>query len=138
MSQRFALRHEFVEYVPDDVGEGVIYVTIQFATAVHLCGCGCGSEIVTPLSPTDWQLTFDGRSVTLHPSIGNWNLPCRSHYWIRKNCVVWAAPWTAWEIAEGRELDRLATEERFRKPSWEHRGDAVAEPQGVSRPRETL
>jgi hypothetical protein len=39
----------------------------------------------SPLSPTDWKLTFDGVSVSLHPSDGNWSFPCRSHYRIEYN-----------------------------------------------------
>jgi hypothetical protein len=138
MSRRFALRHEFVKYVPETVGEGVIHISIRFATAVHLCFCGCGSEIATPFSPADWQLTFDGQTVSLDPSIGNWSLPCRSHYWIRKNRVVWARPWTPREIAEGRELDRLATEEQFAKTAMEQPGDADGRHRDEPPPRETL
>jgi hypothetical protein len=115
MSRRTVLRHEFVEYVPEVLDEGVLYVNIRYATAVHLCCCGCGIEVATPLSPADWQLTFDGETVTLHPSIGNWSLPCRSHYWIRTNRVLWARQWTAREIAEARERDQSAAEMRFRK-----------------------
>jgi Family of unknown function (DUF6527) len=33
---------------------------------------------------------FDGRSISLDPSIGNWGFQCRSHYWIKNNRVVWA------------------------------------------------
>ena len=32
---------------------------------------------------------FDGRTISLNPSIGNWSYPCRSHYWIKGNRVVW-------------------------------------------------
>jgi hypothetical protein len=46
------------------------------------CCCGCGHEVVTPFSPTDWKLTFDCVSVSLYPSIGNWSPPCRAHYFI--------------------------------------------------------
>ena len=67
------------------IEEGKIYVSIAYATAVHKCACGCGKEVVTPLSPTDWKLIFDGKTVSLDPSIGNWGFPCRSHYWVRNN-----------------------------------------------------
>lgn len=100
------MRHEFVEHVPEQLEEGVVYVSMAFATAVHKCACGCGREVVTPLSPTDWKLTFDGESISLHPSIGNWSFPCRSHYWLRNNKVTWARAWTEEEIDSGRELDR--------------------------------
>jgi hypothetical protein len=65
------LTHEFVEFIPDAIEEGKIYVSIGYATAIHKCACGCGREVVTPLSPTDWKLIFDGKTVSLDPSIGN-------------------------------------------------------------------
>ena len=47
------LGHEFVEGIPERLEEGVLYVSILYATAMHLCACGCGREVVTPLTPTD-------------------------------------------------------------------------------------
>ena len=76
--------HKFVEYVPSVLDDGILYISMEYRTAVHLCVCGCGNKIVTPITPTDWQLTFDGKSVSLSPSIGNWNFECKSHYFIKK------------------------------------------------------
>lgn len=106
MSRIYQIRHEFVECIPRSLQEGVVYVSIPYATAVHLCCCGCGSEVVTPLTPTDWALTFDGESISLSSSIGNWGFLCRSHYWIRRNRVRWARQMTTAKIVEGREFDR--------------------------------
>ena len=117
MKRETVLKHEFVEYVPNDLKDGVVYVSIVYATAVHRCCCGCGSEVVTPISPVDWQLTFDGESISLHPSIGNWGFHCRSHYWIRRNRVVWAPQWSQKEIEAGRAEDKLAQETYFEKPA---------------------
>lgn len=83
----------FVEYVPMDLDGGILYVSMEYATASHQCACGCGVRIVTPLGPADWILTFDGQ-VTLSPSVGNGQFPCGSHYLIRKNRVVWCKPMT--------------------------------------------
>ena len=102
------LEHEFVEFIPDDIKDGIIYVSVNFATVTHKCCCGCGKEVVTPLSPTDWQLIFDGKSISLHPSIGNWGFDCKSHYWIKNNRVKWSARCSQEEIARGRSQDRLA------------------------------
>jgi hypothetical protein len=66
------IKHVFVEYRPEKLEEGVVYVSIDFRTAVHNCCCGCGNLIVTPLSPVKWKLGFDGVSISLSPSIGNW------------------------------------------------------------------
>jgi hypothetical protein len=80
---------------------------------VHKCCCGCGREVVTPLSPTGWQLIFDGKAVSLYPSIGSWSLPCRSHYFITKNQVVWASNWSDKRIAKGREREATARERYY-------------------------
>ncbi len=56
---------EFVRFVPERLDHGVLYLSMEFATASHLCCCGCGSKVVTPFTPTDWRMTFDGWTVTL-------------------------------------------------------------------------
>lgn len=53
------LTHRFVRSVPKDLEPGVLYVSVEYATAIHACCCGCGNQVVTPLTPTDWQMTFD-------------------------------------------------------------------------------
>jgi len=92
------MNHKFVDFIPDKLEDDTIYISIDYCTAVHKCCCGCGNEIVTPLSPTDWKLTFDGESVSLFPSIGNWNFECKSHYWIKNNKIEWAREWSEEEI----------------------------------------
>lgn len=101
-----AITHQFVEFVPDVLEEGVLYVSLEYATAAHRCFCGCGREVVTPISPTDWLLSFDGESVSLDPSIGNWSFPCRAHYWIRKNQVQWYGDMPQSLIDAGRRCDK--------------------------------
>lgn len=88
------LRPEFVQHVPDKLAEGVLYISEEFATAGHLCCCGCGEEIFTPLNQAQWRLIKNERTgtVSLYPSIGNWKYPCQSHYWIDKNMVRDAGP----------------------------------------------
>ena len=105
--------HQFVEFIPEELQDGAIYVSMRFATVSHLCACGCRTKVVTPLKPTDWKLTFDGKTITLHPSIGNWNFPCRSHYWIRNNRVQWAEDWSQARIDAGRAHDQHAKERYF-------------------------
>lgn len=105
MTRHVGLTHRFVTYIPERLEPGVVYVSIEFATVVHTCCCGCGSEVVTPLSPNDWKLIFDGETISLTPSIGNWSFPCQSHYWITLNTVRWARRWTPEEIAAGRMYD---------------------------------
>lgn len=101
------ISHKFVELIPERLENGVLYVSITYCTAIHKCCCGCQEEVVTPLSPTDWKLTFDGKTVSLSPSIGNWSFACKSHYFIRNNKVEWAKKWSAKEIRTGRQQDQL-------------------------------
>jgi hypothetical protein len=108
MKPEIHLKHEFVEFIPAELKERTLYVSIRFATVSHLCPCGCRNKVVTPLKPTDWKLIFDGKTVTLHPSVGNWNFPCRSHYWVRNNRVQWAEDWSRERIDAGRASDRRA------------------------------
>lgn len=109
------LTHQFVEYIPENPQQGVLYVSIAYTTAVHRCCCGCGEEVVTPLSPTDWQVIFDGETVSLYPSIGNWSFKCQSHYWIKNNRVRWAEQWSQQRIDSGRTHDRLAKSKYYEK-----------------------
>jgi hypothetical protein len=116
MKQNFAITHEFVDLISRDLKERTLYVSIEFATVTHKCFCGCGSEVVTPLSPVQWQLTFDGETVSLHPSVGSWSLKCQSHYWIRRNRVEWAPVMSLEEIAAVRRHDDADRRRHFGKP----------------------
>jgi hypothetical protein len=107
------IAHEFVEFVPKTLAQGTLYVCIPYATAAHLCCCGCGREVVTPITPTDWKVTFDGETVSLDPSIGNWSFPCESHYWIKNNRVRWAASWSQERIDANRQHDRGVKDRHF-------------------------
>jgi len=102
------LEHKFVKSVPRALEPGVLYVSLEYATIVHSCCCGCGEEVVTPLSPTDWKMTFDGASISLSPSIGNWNLKCRSHYFVRQGKVVKAGSWSQERIDSEWQRDKRA------------------------------
>jgi len=92
------IMHRFVERVPSPLEDGVIYVSISFGTVIHKCCCGCGDKVVTPLTPVDWAVTYDGQSISLFPSIGRWDAPCRSHYWIQNNRVLWSDQWSKDQI----------------------------------------
>jgi hypothetical protein len=111
------LTHRFVDKVPNEIEDGVIYVSIPFETVIHKCCCGCGNEVVTPLSPADWSLIFNGESISLDPSIGNWSFPCRSHYWLKENRAVWSSSWSELEIQEGRKKDQADRQAYYGKPN---------------------
>jgi len=111
----------YVEFIPKELEEGVLYISKRFNTASHRCCCGCGTKIVTPLRETEYRLTEQGDRVSLDPSIGNWNHPCQSHYFIRDNSVVWAGRMTPAEIRLGRASDDAQKEAYFARaagPWW--------------------
>ena len=109
------ISHKFVEFIPDQLEDGVLYISVSYGTAIHKCCCGCQQEVVTPISPTDWELTFNGKTVSLYPSIGNWNFKCRSHYWIRKNRIIWSESWSDSKIKKARDSDKKQKEKYFGK-----------------------
>lgn len=109
------MQHKFVENIPDQLEEGVLYISLAYCTAIHKCVCGCGNEVVTPLSPTDWELTFNGETISLHPSIGNWSFECRSHYFIIKNEIRHALKWSSRQIETGRKVEHQEKKKHFKK-----------------------
>jgi hypothetical protein len=134
MTRAAKLVPEFVELAPPELREGVLYVSMIYGSAVHKCCCGCGEKVVTPFSPTDWKLTFDGESVSLHPSIGNWSFKCRSHYWIRENEIQWAPQWSEEQIKAGRLHDRNAKFRYFRLRRLKSEGPALETEASQPRP----
>lgn len=132
MKPELTVAHEFVEFIPDVLELNTVYISIQYRVAIHLCVCGCGNKVVTPISPTAWKLTYDGEKVTLDPSIGNWSFPCQSHYWIRGSKIRWAPRWSAAEIAEARMSEQAAMSAYYDQPSGAGDEDAGSKSQ---RPR---
>lgn len=105
----------FVELIPDEIQESVIYVSMEYGTVIHKCACGCGREVNTPLAPNEWHLHYNGDAISLFPSVGNWSFPCRSHYWIRKGKVKWASSWDDETIHATRVKEKFSREVYFRQ-----------------------
>ncbi|MBI2373877.1 MAG: hypothetical protein HYV07_07760 [Deltaproteobacteria bacterium] len=103
-----SIDHQFVKYLPDSLEPGILYISVEYATAAHLCCCGCGEQVVTPFSPTDWKMTFDGESISLWPSIGNWKFACRSHYIIRSGKIIGVETWNEDRVESAVSADRAA------------------------------
>jgi hypothetical protein len=106
----------FLSVIPESIKEEKLYISIEYNTAIHKCACGCGEEVVTPLTPNDWTLIYNGENVSLYPSIGNWSYVCRSHYWIKEGNIVWAENWT------DEKIRRVRNEERKRLKKEKNRG----------------
>ncbi|MDE2751328.1 MAG: DUF6527 family protein [Gemmatimonadota bacterium] len=103
---------------------GKLYVCCRYRAVKHLCACGCGSEVNTPLHPTAWTLTCDGVSVSLSPSIGNWSEKCQSHYWITNSEVRWSRKYSRYQIRKTRKLRERDREEYFAGATTPARGRA--------------
>jgi hypothetical protein len=114
------IQHRYVEFIPKDLDEGILYISTRFKTASHLCCCGCGSKVVTPLNPAKWRLVDHGSAVSLSPSIGLGALPCRSHYWIRRSHIDWYPKMTDAQTHRAQHADEYASQvytgERFPAP----------------------
>lgn len=121
MSKISFYQPEFVDHIPKQLEEGVLYISEAFSFAAHLCACGCGTKVDTPIGPTDWKLSVHKDAVSLYPSIGNWSFACRSHYFIERGKVRWASQMSNKQIERGRAYD-LEVQKQYYKPqrsrSW--------------------
>jgi len=99
-----------VHYMPKQLEPGILYVSYEFGTAAHLCACGCGAKIRTPLGPTEWSIEETSEGPSLWPSIGNWQQACKSHYVISCGEILWADRWSDKRIAAGRKQEQLRRE----------------------------
>ena len=80
---------EFVQYMPEELEEGVLYIAPHFECALHKCMCGCGEIVCTPLSKNQWNWKFDGISASISTSVGNYSFQCKSHYFLSDGIVRW-------------------------------------------------
>ena len=116
MNKLSEITPKFVDLIPADPESGVLYISKKYNTAVHMCCCGCGNKVVTPLKPGQWSLTVaNNEKVSLSPSIGNWNFTCQSHYWIKSNKVDWSSGFTKEQIEAVRRRDRQALKEEHER-----------------------
>lgn len=115
--------------MPTSFDAGILYVSEEFETAAHLCACGCNSKVRTPLGPTEWTFTDDPDGPSLWPSIGNWQKPCRSHYWLHHGHVHWAEQWSEEKILAARRREQMRREDYYahRQPAlWRRAWDWIA------------
>jgi len=86
---------EYVEFIPKEMVQGIIYISLEYNTAIHLCLCGCKNQVVTPLNHisiitgsrimSGWDFYNNNGKVSLSPSIGNYSFDCKSHYILTNN-----------------------------------------------------
>ena len=101
--------------MPKTLDPGVLYVSEMYGTAAHLCACGCGEKIRTPLTKTEWTFINTYRGPSLYPSIGNWQKQCRSHYWIQNGEIRWAEDWSEAQIEDGRKQEEKRRRDYLRE-----------------------
>ena len=104
------IRLQRVHYMPQDLDLGVLYYAEEFDAAAHLCACGCGEKIRTPIGPTEWSIEETDDGPTLRPSVGNWQRPCRSHYLITRGSIERSNMWTPEQIEAGRRHEHQRRE----------------------------
>lgn len=102
-----------LKYLPKVLSPGILYVSEEYAVAGHLCACGCGNKVMTPLGPAEWNFSEQNGQPSLWPSIGNWQLPCRSHYVIAKGHIRWAGEWSEAQVRAGRRREEEQREAYF-------------------------
>jgi hypothetical protein len=81
------IKLQYVHFMPEKLESGILYVSKEFGVAIHLCPCGCENQVVTPLNK--WTFTEDTNGPTLYPSVGNFQLDCKSHYFIKDGKIKW-------------------------------------------------
>ncbi|MFY0627562.1 MAG: hypothetical protein JXR07_14765 [Reichenbachiella sp.] len=114
-----------VHFLPKDLEEAVLYVSEEYGVAGHLCACGCRNKVITPLDPTEWSITVSKNKASLYPSIGNWQLPCKSHYWIKNGTIEWSHQWTEEEIEMGWKAEELNREKYFSEVNKAQKGKSI-------------
>lgn len=76
--------------MPKEIQEGIIYISEEFSISKHKCPCGCGEVINIPIHEhRGWTINIVDDKVSFNPSIGNWYLKCKSHYYIKNNKIIW-------------------------------------------------
>ncbi len=124
MTTRFTLKR--VLYMPKQLEPSILYVAEEFDIAGHLCACGCGSKVMTPLGPAEWSFEDSREGPTLRPSVGSWQLPCKSHYLITRGEVRWAEPWTSAQIERGRRVEEGRRRDYYESRRTTRRGRLAA------------
>lgn len=81
----------------NDMKHGILYLKHNeddTYESFHLCPCGCGEPVYLQYGGKGWNITLsiNGRelkSVTISPSVGCFDFPCKSHYFIHENKIIW-------------------------------------------------
>ena len=77
----------FGEFIPPygELKDNCIYISETYKTSTHKCFCGCGEIVILPFGEFFWKLENQNNKITISPSVGSFNLKCKSHYIITRN-----------------------------------------------------
>lgn len=84
----------YVETMPDykDFKDAHVYISEKYKVSIHKCLCGCGEKTVLPINSIingkdhGWKLIKkENGKISFTPSVGNFQLTCKSHYIITNN-----------------------------------------------------
>lgn len=114
------VEHTYVRSIPEQLASNTLYVSRKYDLVVHLCMCGCGSRVVTPLGPAEWSLREHAGKITLWPSIASSGQTCRSHYLITNSEVRWLPRLTSGQQYRAfvRDERDLAVDLERARPWW--------------------
>jgi hypothetical protein len=114
-------RVERVERLPSALDDNVVYVSEDYEVAALKCACGCGHRVTLLLGDGHTVKEVSG-SADVYPSIGVWDAPCRSHFWLRNGEVDWDEQYSEAEIRSAMryQLGRHV-EDRPSRASWRKR-----------------
>ncbi|HBN08817.1 MAG TPA: hypothetical protein DD435_09255 [Cyanobacteria bacterium UBA8530] len=106
---------KIVHRLPADLEDHVVYVSREYEVAALKCACGCGHRVNLLLDDGHKVEEQDGRA-HIWPSIGVWDAPCRSHFWIQNGEVLWAEQWSEGRIRAAMEAQALRHKGDIRTP----------------------
>ncbi len=88
-----------VEFIPERLEEGKFYYSEKYATASHLCACGCGQNFPVQIKNSEWSIN-NKEPLTVRPSFHH-RIQCMAHYIISDgfaNIVNYPKPKEEWFI----------------------------------------
>lgn len=107
--------------MPAEFEAGILYVSKEFGIAGHLCACGCGNRIMTPLGAAEWAIKTKNDRISMWPSIGNGQLQCKSHYIIRNSKIIWCHSMTDDWTKTDLERAEKKRKHYFNQQNWWNR-----------------
>ena len=78
-------------------------ILLLFLLTVYPVAASSADDAQTSQNRPHWS--FELKGGLFYPSIGNWQFPCKSHYWISGGEIRWAEEWTPEQIEAGREAE---------------------------------